>query len=674
MDTRREQRGRGGALLLGIFAIALLPRAIGIGEFATVDEAVHWFDRARDFLGAFTTGNYAGTYLVGHPGVTTMWLGALGEWVYHQLGMNDQIARMHLLRLPVAVVNALVIALAYLPLRRLFGPAVALLAAMLWATDPFLVAHGQLLHVDALLSSFMTLSLLFGLVAFGWDVPVPSAQRGVNWGALITSGILAGLALLTKSPAMLLPVEVGLLALIAFVRAGAGRPGALRTMAAALALWGAIALLVFLAIWPAAWANPIGVIQRMADEVRTNGGSPHPTGNFLLGKSVADPGVLFYPLALAFRTTPWAMLGMVAALGWMRSPSAGPTGRSSLAALAGAAVLLVAILSIMAKKFDRYALPATPLIQIIAACGLSWLAQSLFRLAQQRITAAQQRWAMKASWAAAALLLGANLLRYHPYELAYYNPLLGGGTVAQRTIPVGWGEGFDLAMRYISQQPDGCTRPTVVWYRSLVEGLTCGPTLRMGDLVLGKRAGYAILYVDQEQRGYYSDATEILRSRAIPIHTVEIAGVSYAVIYRVPKPQEHMLNALFQHDLRLLSYEIDSSIPSGLVVTFNWLPEGWQSDEVMLFIHVLDESGARITQVDVPLQSDQPAEFWAPDRIESQQQQIPLPPDLDPGTYWVSVGIYQREDGQRIPFTLPTQQRVGPQSGASALTIGAFSR
>lgn len=673
MDTRRDQRGRDGALLLGIFVVALLPRAVGVGEFATVDEAVHWFDRARDFLGAFASGNYAGTYLVGHPGVTTMWLGALGERVYHQLGLNDQIARMHLLRLPVAIVNALIIALAYLPLRRLFGPASALLAALLWATDPFLVAHGQLLHVDSLLSSFMTLSLLLGLVAFRWDSAAPDLQRGVDWGALTASGIFAGLALLTKSPAMLLPVEVGLLALIALVRTGARRPSVIQTLVA-LGLWGAVALLVFLAVWPAAWANPIGVIQRMADEVRTNGGSPHPTGNFLLGRSVADPGILFYPLALAFRTTPWAMLGMVAALGWMHAPSTSPSARRSLAALAGAAVLFVAILSIMAKKFDRYALPAIPLIQIIAACGLIWLARSLFRLTQHYIAAAQRRWALGAAWAAAALLLGTNLLRYHPYELAYYNPLLGGGAVAQRTIPVGWGEGFDLAMRYISQQPDGCTRPTVVWYRSLVEGLTCGPTLRMGDLVLGKRAGYAILYVDQEQRGYYSDATEILRSGAIPIHTVEIAGVSYAVIYRVPKPQEQMLNALFQQDLRLLSYEIDSSIPSGLVVTFNWLPEGWQSDEAMLFIHVLDESGARIAQVDVPLQSDQPDEFWAPDRIESQQQQIPLPSDLDPGTYWVSVGIYQREDGQRIPFTLPNQQRAGPQSGESALTIGSFRR
>src|SRR5689334_21315506 len=60
---------------LALFALALVPRGIGLASFVTVDEAYHWFDRADHFRLAVRDGHYAATNLVGHPGVTTMWLG-----------------------------------------------------------------------------------------------------------------------------------------------------------------------------------------------------------------------------------------------------------------------------------------------------------------------------------------------------------------------------------------------------------------------------------------------------------------------------------------------------------------------------------------------------------------------------------------------------------------------
>ncbi|NJP07139.1 MAG: hypothetical protein HC837_16730 [Chloroflexaceae bacterium] len=47
--------------------------------------------------------------------------------------------------------------------------------------------------------------------------------------------------------------------------------------------------------------------------------------------------------------------------------------RTPLLLLLGAIVLLLLALTILPKKFDRYALPAVPLLQILAACGLVWL-------------------------------------------------------------------------------------------------------------------------------------------------------------------------------------------------------------------------------------------------------------------------------------------------------------
>src|SRR5262245_6172911 len=41
-----------------IFLLALAPRALALGRFVTIDEAYHWFDRARQFLGAIRAGDW----------------------------------------------------------------------------------------------------------------------------------------------------------------------------------------------------------------------------------------------------------------------------------------------------------------------------------------------------------------------------------------------------------------------------------------------------------------------------------------------------------------------------------------------------------------------------------------------------------------------------------------
>ena len=204
-----ESRPCTALIAAALFALALAPRALSFGTFVTVDEAYHWFGRADSFLRALQQGDYAGTNLVGHPGVTTMWLGAMGILLHRSLAtlgwvdLADPRVQRILLRMPVAVVTALCIALAYPLLRRLFGARIAMLAALLWATEPFLIAHSQLLHTDALLTSFMAMALLAAMVAFRVDGP----DRPIRPGMLVASAVYAGLALLTKSPSpMLAPI------------------------------------------------------------------------------------------------------------------------------------------------------------------------------------------------------------------------------------------------------------------------------------------------------------------------------------------------------------------------------------------------------------------------------------------------------------------------------------
>lgn len=184
-----------------LFALALLPRAVGLDDFYTTDEAYFWQRRVDRFSDALVMRDWAATNQTGHPGVTTMWLGALGQRLALARGLTepgpgDGATFLAHLRTPLAVANALAVALGYLLLRRLLRPATAVLAALLWASSPFLIAHSRLLHLDALLTSCMTLSLLCLLVV------VAGRARGERRPlALVGSGLFGGLALLTKAPA-----------------------------------------------------------------------------------------------------------------------------------------------------------------------------------------------------------------------------------------------------------------------------------------------------------------------------------------------------------------------------------------------------------------------------------------------------------------------------------------
>src|SRR5215213_8601941 len=193
-------------LLLGV--IALPPRVLGLVDFLTTDEVYNWISRVERFSGAIAGRQWSATMLVGHPGVTLCWLASLGLAAQRYAvdhgwaSVTSQVEYLRWLRLPLATLEALAIPGAYLLLRRLVAPATALIAALLWALSPYLIAHSRLLHLDALLTTFVTFSLLCILIGC-------RAARPVRW--IVASGCCAGLALLTKGPALIVLPFIGLL-------------------------------------------------------------------------------------------------------------------------------------------------------------------------------------------------------------------------------------------------------------------------------------------------------------------------------------------------------------------------------------------------------------------------------------------------------------------------------
>jgi 4-amino-4-deoxy-L-arabinose transferase-like glycosyltransferase len=707
------------ALVIGV--IAIVPRCLGLADFFTIDEPYHWIARVRLFAEALSAHNWAATDITGHPGVTTMWLGALGRWLGARMGVPDLggvgagAAYLASLRLPLAVVNGLAVPMGYLALRRLVRPGVALLAGVLWATSPYLVAHGRLLHLDALLTSFMTLSVLLLLVAI--EQRTKSKEQGAHQDSFVLSslffvlgsGVCAGLALLTKAPSLFMLPFAGLL-LIANCKLqivdSRNTKSAIYNLQFAMRsylLWLGAAVLVVVLLWPVLWVAPLTAIGDVVNEILGNGGTPEPAGNFFRGQSVAAPGWLFYPAVLVLRTTPLTLIGLaLLPLAVLRRRATGQlsvvigqlsgfgdqsrlttdngrlTSRDSwsveqrtILALLAFVLLFGLMMSIEPKKFDRYLLPIWPAIEILAAIGLVEIANfKLHSVKQWRKQFAIYNLQSVIFGAIVTVALMVNLAYYHPYYLAYYNPLLGGGATAQRTMLVGWGEGMEQIGTWLRGRPDLKRGPVLSWIPpTLMPFVPASPgVLDLRVPLMTKPSSYAVLYSRSIQRKESAIAEAYVR-QVPPLYTLWMYGIEYASVYQLPRPFDVPLDAQFGDGLHLRGFS-QQRAGSTLTITPSWDIQTDQPGGRFCFLHLLAPDGRRVAQVDAPIDQGMFAAWQAGQQFDPPFP-LQLPVDLPAGQYRVIMGVYI-PDGGRLPL------RRGPAApvdldGPDALLVTTLS-
>jgi hypothetical protein len=624
--------------LLLLFLIAVLPRTIGLADFLTYDEAYHWIGRTERFAAAILHQQWDETRQTGHPGVTLMWLGSLGLAIEHLATTQDwatvssEVEHLAWMRLPSAILHAMLAAGSLLLLRRLLPWRVALLAALLWAADPYLVAHARLLHLDALLTDFVTLSLLCVLLSC-------RSTRPAAW--LVGGGVLAGLALLTKGPALILLPVAGIL--MFWQNATPTFLARLRSSLGAYLLWLGVALVVVLLLWPAMWVTPHLAIERYIQKILWEGGYPFVNAQFFFGYPVGDPGVLFYPVADVFRMTPIVLVGVLALVLVAQHPS---PERTLVALLAAFIIGWTLVMTAGAKKFDRYVLPTWPALLVLAAVG--W--HALLVRIQKRTAHPLVRFV---PWGLVSLLLLAVVLsvaQYHPYYLSYYNPLVGGGEKAQQVMLVGWGEGMDQAGDYLRTRPDIGYAPVLSDDTRLLEPFVPVPVKHLSELGEGLD-NYAVIYRPSLQRNLYPEQRTVLE-QTIPLHRVRIHGIDYALIYQLARPFAQPLDAWFGESLHLRGITIQQQ-EHQIIVTPSWDVRAVPAADYWVFLHLVDTEGTTIAQTDIPPGGTDypPTSTWQP----GQQIAVPLPlllPENTPaGTYQLRMGVYHTATRQRLDIS-----------------------
>jgi hypothetical protein len=541
-------------LLVGVFLTIALPRWLVVSQTATEDET-KWVARAANFSVALSIGDLAGTYQSEHPGVTTMWAGTLGlkklfpDYAAQRPGQlapyevdlfllaNGYTPLQALVsgRQLMVLFSALVLTLVFVYARRLLSLQTALLSAAFAALSPFLAAHMHLMHLDGLAGSLMVLSLL----AF---LSYADRQRKLD---LLLSGIAAGLAWLTKTPAFILgPILLFITLLMIWINGKNGRMDwtAVRGPLLSLLVWALLGLSTFILFWPAMWVEPLDSLNRILQDALGYAGGGHGTPVFFNGTIYKDGRIpasvfTFYPLTYLWRSTPVVLLGLGMAVPafWRRwSPLDRSTARNTVMALLLYTFLFTLFMTLGNKKFDRYLIPVFPALHLISAAGWVGLARRFI-----------DRWFAKPSRRALLFILILGMLvgwqflslrSVFPYYLSYYNPILGGSRRAPLVMQIGWGEGLDAAGRYISAKPGSNELSVASWYPSALnyyfdgEKIPIKPDLSPAEEAAILAADYAVVYIHQWQRAVPSTLLDEFATLD-PEHTIEINGLEYARIY-----------------------------------------------------------------------------------------------------------------------------------------------
>jgi len=681
-----------------LFVLALIPRLPGLRLFLTSDEPTILYWGGSQFVEGLLSGDLSLTYWHFYPGVTMSWveaLGLAGYWVLARFTGTTtetlaEFVRRPILdlilaaRLPYALLTAGGVAGFYLLARRLLGHRTAVLGALFIAFDPFYLAHSRVAHGDAPVTVFMGLSALAFFV-YAQEASLHRshgvAESGRRWTSrewwwLILSAVMGALAALTKAPGQFMALFVVLVAvgdwLLVSWRTGhldwrlAGR------WVVDLVLWGGVAALLFVVLWPVMWVDPVGTLMRMLNETLGKVEEGHLV--FFVGQPTLDPGPWFYPYVIAFRMTPIALIGIIlsamlilvrwAALTRAQDEEVRLPNHYAVAALLWFFVVSLLLFgNLSSKKQDRYLLPLLPILDLLAAFAYVQIIESasrqIGRWKKKRYAIRDTRYALVLALLVLVLVFHAfPVVMAYPYYLAYFNPLMGGLPRAIQTTLVGWGEGMEQAAAYLNQLSD-----TDRLYVAAVPAQTFLPYFRgegenfyTNDVAM--RADYVVLYVSQIQR--LAPSPEIVHYFLAmdPEHTVYVGDVPYARIYPGPKlvttsvpPDAIQTNIGFGDQLRLAGYQVSdlASQTSNLEVVLYWHALSSMDTDYTVSVRLVAPDGDWLAQRDSwPADGLLPTGQWRPGDYVRDEHSLTLPAELGTGMYTVQVVVYDTATGAAL--------------------------
>jgi len=454
-----------------IFVLAFFPRVL-----QPVSSPIQWYWRPLQFYHAILTNNLANTFQSGHPGVTVMWISGFTETAYRKLtGFPESLYPMDQLPsypipsgailsgiIPLIILISFGVCFSYFLLTKLINNKLAFIAAIFIALDPYYLYQSKVLHLDATLANLMMLSALSYLVF------LKEKKRQY----LIISAILGGLAILTKTPAVFLVPFIGLSSLVfnwENLRIGLKSRNLFSTVFKTLLPvlnWVFLAGFIFFLLFPALWVSPITTLRKYFNlGVTVPALTPHEFPNYFLGKSALLEilGFKFYLFTAFIYNTPAAVIFPLVSIFYLVRKKFSKSSAKIIILFFSYCLFFLVMMSIAAKKGNRYLTPFFPIFSVISASGFYIFLEDIIKYF------GKSQLKIKLIYAGAVFILMLNfvpVLMKHPYYGTYFNPLTGGNKVADFVFSIGdQSEGVAEALSYIGEISEvknikiGCDMP-----------------------------------------------------------------------------------------------------------------------------------------------------------------------------------------------------------------------
>ena len=666
-----------------LFVLAVVARTPALDRYVTPDELI-WVYRSTRFREALLAGDWANTIQSGHPGVTTTWLGAAAMQTHLLLHPHDQThldwlnslywlspdnddAFRHLAvfltatRWSVILATSLGLVGLWLLLRPLMGNAAANLSALFLIFDPFTAGLSGIFHVDALLGTFGLLAILCAVQGTWSSDDAAAKQRGPSVYPIL-AGIFTALAVLTKTPGVVLLLAVPVAWLITRPFTIHNLQFTLHNFLKFLLLWAGAGLLAALILLPALAAAPqqvIATIRGLNERLLETAVRP----TFFWGEMTLEPGWGFYPVATALRLAPVVLPGIMLVLGaWLLRlyrKRAGELTRQHRVeiTLVIFSLLFFLLLNLPEKKYDRYALPAIMPLIVVAASGWTRVLSFRFQVPGFPFTATP-----------APLALIVQLLFFAtawPYPLTAYNWLAGGTAVARQVLPMGWGEGASAAANFLREHTTDTTRPILTSSIPSVAPFYPGPVLRYHEDTLVQMSEPPYIILTEQDRQLNPDAETVDPATPLTLLTfpgawgeeqvLRFNGLDRAWLYG-PEVTGHLpLRPLtwqpahfhFQQAVTLHQAGIIASAwPDPAYIGLEWSVQ--QPAPYQLQLAITDATGHSWSAQELPLlnEADQTATFWPPDERTLVYYRLPVPADVPPGDYQLTVTLFDGHGAQ----------------------------
>ncbi len=421
----------------------------------------------------------------------------------------------------------------YLFVASLWGRIEALAAVGALLTLPRTFAHSHLLALDAPVMAAIFVSLhLFYLAA-----------RERSWWWAAAGSAAWGIALSTKVNAFFVPIIV--VPWLALYARDALLP--------ALVCGATVGPLSFLLTWPWLWHDTLARLgSYMAFHMRH--WQIHVT---YFGRRWA-PAPWHYPLVMTLITTPVTTL-LAAAAGaacMVREPRTVPDAdwrerwadtswrRRAAGALIGWALLVHVLMNSLpgTPKYNGVRLfqPIFPLLAVAAGVGIGWAAGAARRWVASRGRGAGESMPQIAAVLVVLIALALPLravVDYHPYQMSYYNALIGGlpGAARAGMEPTYWGETYLSGALWLNQhappgalawiEPPG-VEATMGVYRSL--GVLRNDIRTTAGPETIEEADFAIF---QNKSTEFTELSRGLLATRRPRATIELHGVPLLFIF-----------------------------------------------------------------------------------------------------------------------------------------------